>query len=117
MATAITLKAGDTFPYLRLTASDVAGLLPVKDADKIEFFMKNAAGAKASGVMEVLDPPVEDAEGEERNLEYKWNNETALAGTWKLEVKITWDEAATPDSIQHVPNTGTITITIEANNE
>lgn len=115
MAASLTLKVGDTDPALMLTASDVAGLLPVAEADKVEFFMENTTThAVIGGVMEALAIPFEDEEGELRNLKYEWQaSDTATAGKYVLEVKITWDESSTPDSIRHVPNTGTLPVTLE----
>jgi len=42
MADKLTLKVGDTFPEMRLTASDIQGLLPVKEAEEIQFFIAAA---------------------------------------------------------------------------
>ena len=115
MASALTLKVGDTWPVMRLTASDITGLLPVKEADKIEFFMKGAKGTLVTGVLTVIDPPEEDAEKEKRNLKYQWaESDTSVADTYKLEIKIIWDEGTSPPHRQRVPNTGTATVTIEA---
>lgn len=115
MAAKLTIKAGDTWPEMRLTASDITGLLPVKEAAKIEFTMKKVGGgATVTGVLTVIDPAEEDAEGEKRNLKYKWAaSDTSVAGTYELEIKIIWNEGTTPKEVQHVPNTGTATVVVE----
>lgn len=114
MAASLTIKVGDTWPVMRLTAADLTGPLSVKEADKIEFTMESAEKTKITGVLKVIDPPQVDAEGEARNLEYVWAAEdTKFAGTYKLEIKITWDEEATPPEVQHVPNTGTASVIIQ----
>lgn len=91
---------GDTYPTLRLALSDDDGLRnDLPDAELILFKAKqNTPGtAIIQGTATVIDPP--DPDG--FNLEYDWQAaDTAIDGTYRCEVKVTWDTSTTPDNVE-----------------
>lgn len=97
------IKKGDTWPPLRGAAADQTDLLPLAEAELIEFFAKQTVApfTLISGTATVIDPP--DSDG--FNWQYTWSaTDTAVTGTYITELQITWDTSTTPDRIETVPN-------------
>lgn len=92
---------GDTFPALRMALSDDDGLrTDLGGAESILFKAKQTTApgtAIIQGTAQVIDPP--DSDG--FNLSYSWQGlDTANAGTYSCEVKVTWDTATDPDEVE-----------------
>lgn len=100
-STVTSWTQGDTFPALRMALSDDDGLrTDLADAELILFKAKMTSTpgtAVIQGTAQVIDPP--DSDG--FNLSYTWQAlDTANAGTYSCEVKVTWDTAPTPDEVE-----------------
>lgn len=107
---ALFVKRHDTWPHLRGRAEDENGAMPLASADSLAFRMTNGT-TTISGVAHVIDPP--DSDG--NNWYYAWTStDLNTAGTWKVELKVTWNAAASPPAVETVPSHGTATLTIEA---
>lgn len=103
-------KQHDTWPPLRGKAEDDDGLMDLTAADSLKFLAKSGTDL-IEGAAEPIDPPDEDG----FNWKYVWE-ETDLAktGEYKVELEITWDALSSPPKVQTVPNSGTQTLTVEA---
>lgn len=91
---------GDTFPTLRLQLGDDdnEAISTLSDAELILFKAKQVGGAQTiSGTATVITPS--DSDG--FNLEYEWQaTDTAVPGTYQIEVKVVWDTGPTPDDVE-----------------
>jgi hypothetical protein len=90
------LKTNDTFPPFIAVLSDLKGVINLTGAEHVEFFMKTETH-ELKGLCTVLS-----ATGGE--VQYEWKaGDTAIAGTYQVEFKITW---TTGKTVQSVPNEG-----------
>lgn len=101
-------KQGATWPPHRMKLTDEDGnALPLPEADSIEMIAQSGSTV-IQGPLTVIDPPEadpKDPEGPGFNAKYLWQaGDTDISGTYQVEAVITWDEAATPPSIDRVPN-------------
>jgi len=106
-----TLKTGDTWPVLRGTAGDAAGVYDLSTADQVQVFIRHSSGTP-SIVADVT--PINPATNDGWNWEYPWQlTDTDVVGSYDIELKITWDSVSTPPKIQTVPNSGFLALAIE----
>jgi hypothetical protein len=104
-----TMKVGDTWPPLKGAATDENGLVDLTVATSLQVIIKSPTH-EITGVPTVLNPPVQDAEGE-WNWQYVWAaGDTANAGDYEVELKVTWQAG----QLETFPNTGSASLTIEA---
>lgn len=112
MADAV-IKRHDTWPPLRGLAADEAGALDLASADSVKILMKSGS-TLIEGTVDVIDPP--DSEG--FNWSYTWGeDDTGTVGDYAVELEIHWDDGATPPKIETVPNDGTLTLQIQADQD
>jgi hypothetical protein len=104
----VPLTVGDTYPPIRGAAEDNGTLLPLPDAEAIEFI---AVGKTRvfEGAAIVIDPPEEVGVDPDAPNGYNWKYELAEDDTEKVEdpgfapwLKITWDGKSTPKRITWV---------------
>jgi hypothetical protein len=111
----LVVKQHDTFPALRGLAKDQEGPMDLLSADKLKVILKAQTGAPPTvveGEAEALNPE-DDEEG--MNWEYPWAiGDTAEPGVFDIELEITWDEHATPPTVQTVPNGSYSTVEFKA---
>lgn len=103
---ASTWKQHDTWPPLRGKASDENGLMDLSEATSLKFLAKS--GTKLiEGAAVAIQPP--DSDG--YNWKYVWAAEDlSVVGEYKAELEITWE----PGKVQTVPNKGTESLVVEA---
>lgn len=101
------MQSGETFPPLKLQVEDENGLVDFSTADAIEVRIKGDAGT-ISGPGVPISPPEADADGIHNwNLQYDFaaGDTDVPTADAPIQVKVTWDAAATPPQIQIFPNT------------
>lgn len=109
-----SIKRGDTWPPLRGKAEDDDGLIDMSAADYVKVIMKSGAttiqgtvtpASDVDPAYTANDPDFAVADSDGFNWKYTWGaTDTAVVGTYSVELEITWDAASTPPQVETVPN-------------
>lgn len=105
----LVLKQHDTWPPLRMALKDENGLLDLTEADSAKLLLKNGTTLITGPVI-----PISPVDEDGMNAKYEWAaSDTAITGDYAGEVEITWDAGTSPPEVETIPNSGTVTITIQ----
>lgn len=116
-----TMKRGDTWPPITGTVRDADGPVPLGGADEVLLVLRSD-DRRVEAVVAVVDPDARRGEPDAGKWSYTWQDgDTAYAGTYAVEIQVTWDAATTPPRIQTFPNSAgeneTLTIDNDLNPE
>lgn len=107
----LTIPQHDTWPPLRGAASDDDGLMDLTLADSLKVLLKSGATLISGTAVAIALPG--DPDG--MNWSYTWHaNDTAITGTYNVELEITWDSGASPPKVETVPNEDPLQVEIRA---
>ena len=109
-----TITQHDTYPPLRGLASDGAGPVDLSVASSLEVIVSDGV-ATITGTAVAVQPPVTNSDGDTYNWEYQWAaGDTAVASSYEVQLKVTWDAGTTPPHVEYFPNGANPTLTIKA---
>ena len=98
-----TIPAGDTFPPLKVSVADEAGLVDLTTATSVELAARSGVNT-INGTMTVIDPPETvdiDGVATQVNARYDFTaGDTDTTGSFTIRVKVTWSAG----EIEHFPN-------------
>jgi spore germination protein YaaH len=116
----LSIPKRQTYPAIRGYVADEDGALDLTTADEVSIILNPATGDPIEITVDPVDP-AESMVVSGQTIPVNWTADYASSGlsdtetNYTAKLKITWDSAATPPSVQYCPKDGFIEIDVTAN--